>query len=1438
MEQRFSLISPLPASKSTLPHSTLPEVLPQKRAVSQIYTSKQASPPQSSYKRTIKSEMSKLKLSVTAGQTLDTYLSMDEEHLELEDSQRHSQPEDPYQQANSEYLLTRKRAIPRLIVERYRACSKEGFLSGILPEIHRVWFSMDNVLMLWDYETNDNIIEYPHIEDIITGVALVDKNSDIFTSKVAYMLVVATRIQVTLLGVSLEPEFRLIPADIQISTDEVAMEVFGSMSNGRILMGGNDGHINELKYTSTSWFSSTKRYKKSDLSALPLSSLLPKFIKNINPSRVIQISLDRSRNLLYSLVETDSRSGRYKIELYDMGVEGKSFKRVVTITSAVLLQRLREHNQRLVTLSPVRLEVVHISSLSRTLSNEYQLMALTRNGLRVYFNFRLEPVQQSHWDEGMLFRPSPEFSIYVKFPPAAVKSVQSQALRPTTLGITSDRPSNYEKALFTEKGSLFIVDSHVSACRLVSISRSLSKLALLQGERGKVVLEPDETVSCIDEFRDVEIQAICEVPSYVRMGKHCAELCGYLHRSEYLKNPSLNYLGSRSTTLSIQCLTTLANINYVPPSRIMLLTSSELIEYTEVRPIDLVFQALELDPPSDITQIRDLSMKYSLVHVCAMILAILTTPMLLVSCTGQLNEKLDSKFKEKAWSIFRQMGNAKTWDSMVHSFRPEDPLMSLGEYKALYLHIGRILRPVWQEPVTYTESDIKNQIEQFHPNQIRELKLRLELLHAFLKENYEKLIDESLLEKASKINDPLMQLYILIRRSIEVTELLILFSEDYSFRRIVNELIPDEQKFLMSITFRELVCSSQGHSLTKALIDGYITQLRNPRINRGRRVRLEDCLKMLHSKCPSYFTEADSEIFVAEECLKKAREENDMQIKEDYINEGVKRMLRNAASLGLPRVVAQLRDLHSYMNIVFLCLQKAKDLKEVKELDDTKEIDECYEQVFQLLGEVQEAISAGSAMPLFALVPRDKLLNLKKDILYECCKQADKRLHWAIFTWLVQLGNIQEILDLESPFLKEFLSQKFDIQHPLGSLLLAKYCMKVGDYSTAFEEFGQYAAQTQENLPIEKVTTIGQRLDYLDLCHYCLEKHIDTSKGTQKEMIKLKEEKNNLELRHQLAKIQAVVKQELLASIETSTDETERLNRRTAALKLDRSLLTFPELYNDFSRAFSLWDSQMQLLDYVKTNSITEPPDLLETMRSVYIPLIKSMETQPWPQRIKEKIELYGRNYPYAFPYKHIISKCEAINVSKNIRSSWLISLLVSLPIPYTLGDFFDAYLQVWQSYRGDLESCWYLLLRFEVLLKYWCEEIDKRITGSDMWSTRVADDKISTTEFQIKAPMLIDFVKSALETIEQLPTDKKYPLQSSFLSIDEKLENLRSTQVRIQPFSGEASFTEPNPAKRLLFSEVSITPADARADYDMIERVLGQTPAERRSGSRPSSLF
>jgi hypothetical protein len=142
------------------------------------------------------------------------------------------------------------------------------------------------------------------------------------------------------------------------------------------------------------------------------------------------------------------------------------------------------------------------------------------------------------------------------------------------------------------------------------------------------------------------------------------------------------------------------------------------------------------------------------------------------------------------------------------------------------------------------------------------------------------------------------------------------------------------------------------------------------------------------------------------------------------------------------------------------------------------------------------------------------------------------------------------------------------------------------------------------------------------------------------------------------------------------------------------------------------------------------------------------------------------------------------------------------------------------------------------VLLKYWCEEIDKRITGSDMWSTRVADDKISTTEFQIKAPMLIDFVKSALETIEQLPTDKKYPLQSSFLSIDEKLENLRSTQVRIQPFSGEASFTEPNPAKRLLFSEVSITPADARADYDMIERVLGQTPAERRSGSRPSSLF
>lgn len=1438
MEQRFSLISPLPASKSSLAKSEPTDILPSKRTASQIYPSSSLSPSKSSYKHTIKAEMSKLKLSVTAGQTLDTYLSMDEEHLELEDSQRHTQPEDPYQQSHSEYLLSRKKSIPRFILDRYRASSKEGFLSGILPEIHRVWFSMDNILMLWDYESNDTITEYPHIEDVITGLTLVDKNADIFTSKVQYMLVVATRIQVSLLGVSLEPEFRLIPADINIPTDEVCMEVFGSMNNGRILMGGNDGHINELKYASTSWFSSTKRYKKSDLTAMPLSSLLPKFIKNINQSRVIQVSLDKSRNLLYSLIETDSRTGRYKIELYDMGVEGKSFKRVVTITSAVLLQRLREHNQRLVSLSPARLEVVHISALNRTLSNEYQLLALTRNGLRVYFNFRLEPIQMNYWDEAMLFRPTPEFSIYIKFPPAAVKSVTSQSLRPTTLGITSDRPSNYEKALFTEKGSLLIVDSHASASRLISINRSLSRLALLQGERGKVVLEPDETVSCIDEFRDVEIQALSEVPTAVRMGKNCAELCGYLSRSEYLKNMNVNYLGSRSTTLSIQCLTSLANITYVPPTQVLLLTSSELIEYTEVRPIDIVFQALELDPPSDIAQIRELCMKYSLVHVCAMILTILTTPIILVSSSGQLKEKLDPKLKEKAWSLFKQMGNAKTWDSMIHSFRPEDPLMSLGEYKAMYLHIGRILRPVWQELITYTETDIKNQIEQFQPNQMRELKVRLELIHAFLKENYQKQIVEEELEKAQKINDPLMQLYVLIKRSIEVTELLVLFSEDYSFRRIVNELIPDEQKFLMSISFRDLVCSSQGHSLTKALIEGYITQLRNPRINRGRRVRLEDCLKMLHSKCPSYFTQSDSEIFVAEECLKKAREETDAQIKQDYINEAIKRMLRNAASLGLPRVIVQLRDLQSYMNIVHLCLQKAKDLKEVKELDDTKEIDECYEQVFQLLGEVQEAITAGSAMPIFTGVSRDKLILLKRDILTECCKQSDKRLHWAIFTWLIQLGNIQEILDLESPFLKEFLSQKFDIQHPLGSLLLAKYCMKVGDFHTAFVEFGQYAAQTQDNLPIEKVTPLAQRLDYLDLCHYCLEKHIENFKGTHKEMLKLKEEKNNLELRQQLAKIQAIVKQELLASIETCTDDIDRNNRRLAAQKLDRALLSFPELYNDFSKVFQLWDSQMQLLHYVKMHSSTVPPDLVETMRSVYIPLIKCMKNQPWPQKIKEKIEIYGRNYPYAFPYKHIISKCEAINIQKSIKSSWLISLLVSLPIPYTLSDFFDAYLQVWQSYKGDIDSCWYLLLRFEVLLKYWTEEVDKRITGSDMWSSRAADDKTSITEFQIKASMLIDFVKNALETIEQLPGEKKYPMQASFLSIDEKLESLRSTQLKYVPISTEAAFVEPNPVRRLVFSDIPVTPSEGHADYGTIERVLGQTPAERRSGSRLPSFF
>ena len=1303
MEDKFSLISSAQYTPSLSFHR------PQKESVQ----SKKSLGPPAETKKILSNELSRLKSAISGSQTLDTYIVLDEQYIEMREHSDSFNINDKYQQSYQDFIKRKEYKIPSCLLSKYRETNDDMLLNGIIPQICRVWFSINNTVYFWDYLKTNSFLEYPGSQDMVINVSLIPKNSDLFTTKVKFMLLIASRTQINFVGVSVEPEFRLFESDIQVQTDEIGIECVSVLSNGRILLGGTDGSISELSY-SGSWFNSTKRYKRSDISSNFFSFLIPKFVKEFNPCKVSQISVDTSRNILYTLIK--SFKGGYRVEVYDLGVLGNKSKRVCKITSRVLLQRIRESNQRMYTINPDRLELKYIQALTRQFTNEAHLMGVTKNGIRIIFAFHELALEECQNDPLMSFRPSSEFSISLKFPPAAVRFTGKVDLNPSSIGNSSDKPVTYEKFVFTEAGCLILEEKIENSSRLLCIGRSLTRIALLQSENP--IPEPEETVSCFDEIKSSEVMNLKVVKSYQKMTNNCARLCNYLPRSEYRSKSQTRYLGCSPGQLSFECLTNLSNILYKPPCDLLCLTGLELVEYVEIRPIDVLYQSLTSEGESH--KIGEFVQRFGVIHTCCMLLALLIGPVHVNNQEETFISPVNDKEKAKVLDFFKQIGNHKVVDHHLYALRLEDPLMCLAEFKSLYLYAARILRPLWEENVSYCEGELYNQVEQFQASQLAEVKLHLKNFKEFLTRNYS--------EHISKPSSAVSNLAEFLKRNEDFIELLSMITEDYSFRRVVASLVKEDQLMLKEITYRNLVSTSKGHNLAKSLIESYILQLRTQRHNRNRRQSLTDTLKTLASRCSSFFTMVDSEIYIAQECIHKAiSAENSIQ-KTELLEEAMKRLIRNAASVGLTKITTDLKTLRCYRGIIYICVQKAIDLADIKGDDGKDEIDECYDMLSRILSELRDVIIGASPATFWFLdLSNEEIFDIKDDIVAELCKHHDRNIHRIMFTWLIECNLTNQLLMIESPYLKGFIDEKIKSSEIGESDLLARYCYKIMDYINSYKEFEKLATARKENLSLEK------RLEYLDMCSLALDKYLESFKGTKEEKKIFEDEKEAHIGRKTLARIQFNIKQILK---EDSRDQDQ-------ISQLDSELISVSELYEKFSKKHNLYMAQFEILDYIRTYAYMDKKEVENTMRSTFIPLLNELAKQSWPSVANDRLQELGTKFPYCFNTEYIIKKSEFINIEKKIERSWLVELLCSLPIPSTYSQLWSIYYSHWKSSLSDPELLYYFSLRCECLLKLWFNDLKKRLIDTAMWN-KTSKEKAPPHEFYDKISELILFFDQA----------------------------------------------------------------------------------------------
>eukprot|EP00826_Nyctotherus_ovalis_P010318 TRINITY_DN12733_c0_g1_i3.p1 TRINITY_DN12733_c0_g1~~TRINITY_DN12733_c0_g1_i3.p1 ORF type:complete len:319 (+),score=47.07 TRINITY_DN12733_c0_g1_i3:77-1033(+) len=275
--------------------------------------------------------------------------------------------------------------IPRIIISQYQSKKDiKSCLSGIWPEVRRVFVTIDNRLLLWNYRNTIEINTFEPVSLPIEAIALFKPTAQLLcllpSLNIPYVLVIATESEIRLFGVQLGASVNIIATELftPIKGDKVNRIV--ATSTGRIFYGGFKGQVNELVcFEESSWLAKRVRMVKQDRTTSWLSSLIPFTLSNTYS--IEDIKLDETRNMLYTFQVRSERGRRdCRIGVYTLD----NFTAICKLQQREILRRAEKEDERI---KNVDMEITGILPVERTRSEHIQLLVICNTGLRIYLAF-------------------------------------------------------------------------------------------------------------------------------------------------------------------------------------------------------------------------------------------------------------------------------------------------------------------------------------------------------------------------------------------------------------------------------------------------------------------------------------------------------------------------------------------------------------------------------------------------------------------------------------------------------------------------------------------------------------------------------------------------------------------------------------------------------------------------------------------------------------------------------------------------------------------------------------------------------------------------------------------------------------------------------------------------------------------------------------------
>ncbi|EGF98122.1 uncharacterized protein MELLADRAFT_118593 [Melampsora larici-populina 98AG31] len=241
---------------------------------------------------------------------------------------------------------------------------------------------------------------FEQLDQIISAITLAKPRPGLFVADIQHILVIATPLVVTIVGLSLKPSAPSKPAELSlyltglsIPTDGILFtSIHAHEATGRIfLLGSSDSQTGatqgndlcEFEYRSEEgWFK--KRCNLLNHSrgggSNTLSNLLPSWLSPITTGNITLLSIDQERHLIYGFTKSGS------IKMYSLGSTGQDPPNELASVSNVVREALGMCPSAGPLLDPRTFEVNGLHTIKKREGGKVALVLTTTMGVRLYFS--------------------------------------------------------------------------------------------------------------------------------------------------------------------------------------------------------------------------------------------------------------------------------------------------------------------------------------------------------------------------------------------------------------------------------------------------------------------------------------------------------------------------------------------------------------------------------------------------------------------------------------------------------------------------------------------------------------------------------------------------------------------------------------------------------------------------------------------------------------------------------------------------------------------------------------------------------------------------------------------------------------------------------------------------------------------------------------------